>query len=108
LTYAAQYRSDGVVKKFRHPYRLEVLRQKESKAVAISLSASKDNQKAGETHLGGALRRAFIDSMRKSNNILAYKELIQRVREYMKENKFRQRPQLSSSHEIDTDLQFIV
>jgi hypothetical protein len=36
LTYAAQYRSDGVVKKFRHPYRLEVLRQKESKAVAVS------------------------------------------------------------------------
>ena len=36
LTYDAQYRSDGVVKKFKHPYRLEVLRQKESKAVAVS------------------------------------------------------------------------
>lgn len=36
LTYTAQYRSDGVVKQFRHPYRLEVLREKESKAVAVS------------------------------------------------------------------------
>jgi hypothetical protein len=36
LTCTAQYRSDGVVKKFKHPYRLEVLRQKESKAVAVS------------------------------------------------------------------------
>jgi hypothetical protein len=36
LTYAAQYRSDGGVKMFRHPYRLEILRQKESKAVAVS------------------------------------------------------------------------
>jgi hypothetical protein len=77
LTYAAQYRSDGVVKKFKHPYRLEVLREKESWAVAvsfifssgtlfpeiflqISLSASKDNQKARETHLGGALRRVGV------------------------------------------------
>lgn len=36
LTNAAQYRSDGVVKKFKHPFRLEVLREKESKAVAVS------------------------------------------------------------------------
>ena len=36
LIYAAQYRLDGVVKQFRHPYRLEVLREKESKAVAVS------------------------------------------------------------------------
>src|SRR3984885_3170479 len=43
LTYAAQYRSDGVVKKFRHPYRLEVLRQKESKAVAVSAIFSSAN-----------------------------------------------------------------
>jgi len=79
LTFAAQYRSDGVVKKFRHPYRLQVLRQKESQAVAvsaifsseslspqaviflqISLSASKDYQKARETYLGGALRQVSL------------------------------------------------
>jgi len=42
LTYAAQYRSDGVVKQFRHPYRLEVLREKESKAVAVSAILSSE------------------------------------------------------------------
>jgi hypothetical protein len=41
LIYAAQYRLDGVVKQFRHPYRLEVLRKKESKAVAVSAILSR-------------------------------------------------------------------
>ena len=40
LTNAAQYHSDGVVKQFRHPYRLEILRQKESKALAVSATFS--------------------------------------------------------------------
>jgi len=50
--------------------------------------------------------QAFIDSMSMSNNTLTYKELIQSVREYMRRNKFRHRPQLSSSHKIDINLQF--
>jgi hypothetical protein len=73
LTFAAQYDSNGVVKPFRHPERLRVLRQKASYAdvvstvfsvgslsrimsLQVSLSASKDSQRAQETHRGGALR----------------------------------------------------
>jgi hypothetical protein len=73
LTFAAQYNSNGVVKPFRHPEWLGVLRQKASCAdvvrtvfsdgslsrvmlLQVSLSASKDSQRAHENNRGGALR----------------------------------------------------
>ncbi|KAN0120868.1 Peptidase C14, caspase domain containing protein [Russula decolorans] len=102
------YDSNGVVKPFRHPERLSVLRQKASYADVVSLSASKDNQGARETHHGGALRCAFIDSMMNANDTLSYKALIRSVLDYMRRHGFEQKPQLSTSYEIDTNLPFIV
>ncbi|KAI0267549.1 peptidase C14, caspase domain-containing protein [Russula aff. rugulosa BPL654] len=103
------YDSNGVVKPFGHPKMLRVLREKASNAEVVSLCASMDNQRAQEVHRGGgALRCAFIYSMKKFNNALSHKELIWSVREYMEEYSIPQRPQLSISHEINTNLPFIV
>ena len=72
MTYFAQYDSNGVAKEITHPDRLKVLHMKSSYAdvvsvtflrgecpiilLQVSLSASKDNQRALETGKGGALR----------------------------------------------------
>ncbi|KAI0001468.1 peptidase C14, caspase domain-containing protein [Russula compacta] len=102
------YKWDGVVKEIRHSDKLGLLRQKASYADVVSISASKDHQLAIDTGRGGALRLAFIDCMNISRNNVSYKLLIQELRGYMMRNEFPQRPLLSSSHEIDTNLRFIV
>jgi len=56
------------------------LRQKSSYADVVSLSASKDEQEAIETERGGALRWAFIESVRTLGHNLTYKELLCSVR----------------------------
>jgi len=100
------YDSNGLVKRLRHPERLRILRQKSSYADVVSLSASKDEQEAIETERGGALRWAFIESVRTLGHNLTYKELLCSVRDYMRKHEFPQRPQLSSSYEIDTRRRF--
>jgi len=102
------YSSQGVVKENTHPHRLSVLRQKSSYADVISIGASKDHQLARETNGKGALRSAFVECMNAYKNNVTYRELIQSLRDYMKANGCPQRPLLSSSHEIDTGLRFIV
>lgn len=101
------YDSNGFVKPLRHPECLKILRQKSSYADVVSLSASRDEQKAIETERGGALRWAFIESVRTLGDTLTYKELLCSVRDYMRRHGFPQRPQLSSSYEIDTYCRFI-
>ncbi|KAI0270331.1 peptidase C14, caspase domain-containing protein [Russula aff. rugulosa BPL654] len=107
------YDSNGVVKPFRHPEWLRVLNEKASNADVVSLSASRDDQSAEETRRGGALRCAFIDSVKMFNNTLSHKTLIRSVQytvisDYMRRLGFQQEPQLSTSHLIDTDLPFIL
>jgi len=102
------YNAGGVVKKFKHPQKSEVVRMKSSYADVISLGACKDRQSAVETRRGGALRWAFIDCMTKFGNNLTYQQLIRDLREEMKRRRFRQQPLLSSSHPIDTSRQFII
>ncbi|KAI0278929.1 peptidase C14, caspase domain-containing protein [Russula aff. rugulosa BPL654] len=102
------YDSKGAVKPFGYMDGPWVLQQKASSAYVVSLSGSKDNQEALETNHGGALKWAFIECMKNFDNTLTYKELIRGVREHMKRHGFPQRPQLSSSHEIDTNIRFIV
>ncbi|KAH9995799.1 caspase domain-containing protein [Russula vinacea] len=94
LTYSAQYDSNGMAKPIRHPERLRILRQQGSYADIVSLSASKDEEEALETERGGALRWAFIKTVRKFNNTLTYKELLWSVRDYMRKHGFPQRPQI--------------
>jgi len=96
------YDSNGVVEEFRHPNGLGILR-----ADVVSLSASEGNQTALETRRGGVLRRAFIDCMTEFGNDVTYRQLIRNVCEYMQRDGFPQRPQLSSTHRIDTNLRFV-
>jgi len=102
------YDSNGAVKPFRYMDGPWVLYEKASHADVVSLSGSKDNQEALETNRGGALKWAFIECMKNFDNTLTYKELIWNVREHMKRHGLSQRPVLSSSYEIDTNLRFIV
>ncbi|KAF8257027.1 caspase domain-containing protein [Lactarius quietus] len=90
------YDSQGLLK----PTRQDIIQRKTSPAVVISLSACKDSGNAFETRGGGALREAFIEYMMRSGNRGTYLQAIQSVRAYMDNNRFAQRPQLSSSHWI--------
>jgi len=102
------YSSKGVVKEIKHQNKLGLLREKASYADVVSLSASKDSRTAKETRKGGALRLAFINCLTTFRYNVTYKELIKSVRDYMRNNRYKQKPVLSSSYEIDTDGRFIV
>ncbi|KAI0293770.1 caspase domain-containing protein [Russula brevipes] len=102
------YSSKGVVKEIKHQNKLGLLREKANYADVVSLSASKDSRTAKETRKGGALRLAFINCLTTFRYNVTYKELIKSVRDYMRNNRYKQKPVLSSSYEIDTDGRFIV
>ncbi|KAI0303841.1 peptidase C14, caspase domain-containing protein [Multifurca ochricompacta] len=92
----------------QHPNRARIIREKGSRADVISLSACKDEGTAVETDQGGALRSAFIECMSMTGNQITYCDLVWNLRTYMEAHRFMQRPQLSSSHKIDTNRLFIV
>ncbi|KAI9428700.1 caspase domain-containing protein [Lactarius indigo] len=98
------YDAHGVLK----PYNSNIAQQKSSPADVISLSACRDSENAFETRDGGALRCAFIDYMRNAGNRGTYLDIIRSLRAYMDANGLKQRPQLSSSHPIDTNQLFIL
>jgi uncharacterized caspase-like protein len=102
------YNSKGAAKPFIHQDGPWIWSQKISSADVVSLSASKDNQEAAESREGGALRLAFIDSVSRFGNTLTYKGLIRNMRDYMRRHGFEQKPQLSASYKMDTDLRFVV
>ncbi|TFK21635.1 metacaspase [Coprinopsis marcescibilis] len=80
-----------------------------SQADVIFLSGCKDEQTSADTVEGGeatgAMSYAFI-SVLSENSQLSYKQLLVNVRDIL-QNKYSQKPQLSASHPIDTDLLFI-
>ncbi|KAH8096904.1 caspase domain-containing protein [Cristinia sonorae] len=86
------------------------IKAKATPADVISWSGCKDSQKSADTFEGGAaagaMSYAFMTSLT-MNPHQSYQELLRSVREILKK-KYSQRPQLSSSHRIDTNLQFIL
>ncbi|KAJ7736601.1 peptidase C14, caspase domain-containing protein [Mycena maculata] len=78
-------------------------------ADVISLSACKDSQTSADTFAGGvavgAASYAFIKAIEMHPN-QSYQELINNIRAIL-HPKFSQKPQLTSSHPIDTHLRFI-
>ncbi|EKM52940.1 uncharacterized protein PHACADRAFT_210705 [Phanerochaete carnosa HHB-10118-sp] len=86
------------------------LAAKASSADVISFSGCTDSQSSADTWEGGAaagaMSYAFMKSFRE-NPKQTYRELLISVRAILK-NKYNQTPQLSSSHEINTNLQFIL
>ncbi|KLO12325.1 hypothetical protein SCHPADRAFT_425975 [Schizopora paradoxa] len=77
-----------------------------SAADAISLSGCVDSGKSYDTSESGAMSRAFICTLTKNPN-QSYAQLLRNLRNILREGKNSQKPQLSSSHPIDTSIKFI-
>lgn len=102
------YGSDGRLKG-RHVSQ-KAYAQKGTSADVITWSGSKDNQTSADTFAGGlpvgAMSFAFITSLR-SEPKQSYQELLNSVRKILYP-KYSQKPQMASSHPIDTSLRFIL
>ncbi|KAI0653869.1 caspase domain-containing protein, partial [Cubamyces menziesii] len=83
---------------------------KSTPADVISWSGCKDSQTSADTWekgvATGAMSYAFMSSLHKNPN-QTYQELLRSIRVIL-QNKYSQKPQLSSSHRIDTNLRFII
>ncbi|KAK9454931.1 Metacaspase-1A [Dipodascopsis uninucleata] len=103
----------GIIKSFtnRNSGATEMTRRtKTSPADVISLSGCKDSQTSADTQEAGqatgAMSYAFVSVLSQSNQ-QSYLSLLQNMRQIMAA-KYTQKPQLSASHPIDTNLQFIM
>ncbi|KAJ2918783.1 hypothetical protein MD484_g1598, partial [Candolleomyces efflorescens] len=81
-----------------------------SPADVVFLSGCKDIQTSADATIGGeatgALSHAFVKTLTE-NSEQSYKELLNNIREIL-QGEYSQKPQLSSSHPIDTSLTFII
>jgi len=82
---------------------------KTSPADVISWSGCKDSQTSADAfengQATGAMSYAFITAISKNPNV-SYQQLLIQIRDILK-SKYSQKPQLSSSHPMDTSLLFI-
>ncbi|KAK0431418.1 peptidase C14, caspase domain-containing protein [Armillaria borealis] len=76
-------------------------------ASVICWSGATDDQNCADTLQGGFMTQAFIKSLEEKPK-RSYKELLHSIREIVKRNVKNQTPQLTSSHQIDTNLKFIL
>ncbi|KAL2150915.1 hypothetical protein VTH82DRAFT_6013 [Thermothelomyces myriococcoides] len=85
-------------------------RTKTSPADVVMWSGSKDDQTSADATIAsqatGAMSWAFISSLKK-NPKQSYVQLLNSIRDVL-QTKYTQKPQLSSSHPIDTDLLFVM
>ncbi|EKG10498.1 Peptidase C14 caspase catalytic [Macrophomina phaseolina MS6] len=86
------------------------LRTKTSPADVIMWSGSKDTQTSSDATIGGqatgAMSWAFITSLKK-NPQQSYVQLLNSIRDEL-EGKYSQKPQLSCSHPLNTNLLFVM
>lgn len=84
--------------------------EKSTNADVISFSGCRDDQSSADTTQKGvavgAMSYAFVTSLTKKP-VQSYLELLKSVRDILKQH-YQQKPQLSSSHPIDTHLRFIL
>jgi len=85
-------------------------RTRTSPADVISWSGCKDSQTSADTNEGGqavgAMSYAFQEVISERGRELTYQQLLEYIREKLR-NRYSQKPQLSSSHPIDTSIVFI-
>ncbi|KAL0140155.1 caspase domain-containing protein [Mucor lusitanicus] len=83
-------------------------RKNTSQADVIMFSGCKDDQTSADANEAGkatgAMSYAFTTTLRKNPN-QSYQELLNSVRDILRD-KYSQRPQMSSSHPIDVNLEF--
>ncbi|TFK66300.1 hypothetical protein BDN72DRAFT_823590 [Pluteus cervinus] len=86
-----------------------IKKRKRAVADVISWSACQDDQTSADTFSGGvafgAMSHAFIEAFDRQPG-LTYQDLLKSVRHILKP-RYKQKPQLGSSHHIDTTLQFV-
>jgi hypothetical protein len=84
-------------------------RSKATPADVISWTSCLDDQTSSDTFTGGvavgAMSQAFVTSLTQ-NSQQTYQELLRSLRLIL-HPRFTQKPQLSSSHHIDTNLPFV-
>ncbi|KAK4052110.1 Ca(2+)-dependent cysteine protease [Microbotryomycetes sp. JL201] len=84
-------------------------REKSSLADVISFSGSKDSQTSADAQIGGqatgAMSHAFVASLTKYPQ-QSYLQLLNTIRDEI--SQYSQKPQLSSSHEMDLNLLFVM
>jgi len=103
------YHADGRVKGSQ--VTADHLAEKSTPADVISLSGCTDSQTSADTTNAagvaiGAMSQAFITCLQK-NPTASYQELLEDIRAILRKH-YSQKPQLSSSHPIDTTLKFIM
>lgn len=86
------------------------MRTKTSPADVIMWSGSKDTQTSADASIQGeatgAMSWAFINALKKNPN-QSYVQLLNSIRDEL-EGKYKQKPQLSSSHPLDVDLLYVM
>ncbi|KAI8973088.1 caspase domain-containing protein [Trametes punicea] len=102
------YHTDGRVKGSQ--VTAKWVEYKSTPADVISWSGCKDSQTSADTFekgvATGAMSYAFMTSLSQTPN-QSYQELLRSIRVILKK-RYSQKPQLSSSHRIDTNLRFII
>ncbi|EPS95083.1 hypothetical protein FOMPIDRAFT_1033049 [Fomitopsis schrenkii] len=103
------YHSDGRVKGLSEVTPSH-LREKTTKADVVSWSGCADSQTSADTVEGGAavgaMSYAFMKAL-SENKSQSYQQLLLRLRGILKKN-YSQKPQLSSSHRINTNHKFLM
>ncbi|KZT71091.1 hypothetical protein DAEQUDRAFT_764030 [Daedalea quercina L-15889] len=103
------YHSDGKVKGLSEVTPSH-LKEKTTKADVISWSGCMDSQTSADTFKDGAavgaMSYAFMKTLTE-NKTQSYQQLLQHLRAILKKN-YSQKPQLSSSHRINTNSRFIM
>jgi len=89
----------------------EVIKKRKHDAEIIQFSGCKDNQTSADATINnvatGAMSYALISVLNK-NEELTYTELLTQIRQIMKEKRFTQIPQLSTSHPMNMNSKFIM
>jgi len=88
-----------------------IIEKRQHDADVIQLSGCRDNQTSADASINnvatGAMSYALITVLNQNQN-LSYSQLLTQVRQIMKEKRFSQIPQLSSSHPMNMNSQFIL
>eukprot|EP00833_Pecoramyces_ruminatium_P004008 jgi/Orpsp1_1/1178040/evm.model.c7180000063824.1 len=89
----------------------EVIEKRKHDAEVIQFSGCKDNQTSADAKINnvatGAMSYALITVL-SQNKDFSYTELLTQLREIMKQKRFTQIPQLSTSHPMDMNSNFIM
>jgi len=88
-----------------------IIEKRQHDADVIQLSGCRDNQTSADASINnvatGAMSYALITVLNQNQN-LSYSQLLTQIRQIMKEKRFSQIPQLSSSHPMNMNSQFIL